>query len=1524
MKNQKGASISLAILLAAMTATPLLEAADTISAGPSFLVSFDDGDEPTPVAAGDTKLAEGLRGKGQRVPAKRQPFAVALPEGAWGNDQGSVTIWWRPEWTREQTHGRFGLVGSTQRGFFGLPLDRPFDAGDWHQIVTTWNKNNVVRHYVDGELVRRQTRRPDPWPEKPWLWLGSSTIWQVSPSGSGAPTGPAWAVTIDELRIHRRPISIDEIQADYLAGVIARGQMRPDQAVANRVIDVRLGQKKIIGSRHKPMYGFPSIGKDAQGNLYLKAKLGGEYNQGNRWNRSTDGGRTWKSVKGSSVTKTMRGVKSKDNTWIAPDFPDTEVKGGMLQGFLRVTAADGSELPSRPITLQAPFKTGKFYDATWMVSPTVLRSRDGGMLVLMTHHTAKDHSSTLWLVKSSDEGRAWKPLSEVVKRSPLFLEGINEAALLRGADGSLICLARTGWPMVVARSTDDGRTWRPWNFLGVDGVKPDAITLDDGLAVCAFGRPDVNLLISLDANARQWDAPFQLLNANRTPHNILGDWHQNGTFYADLVEVEPGRVLVVYDTAGDTGQPGQLPQCRLWLQEVLIDSIANFDVARSERLTPAGKRLEFRGRWHVANSSPYAATREDGAEVRFAFEGTGLVAQVSLLPDGGDLEVWIDGRRQRILKTAASHTHWLARRVLARDLKPGRHTARLVTRCEQLPRPLLPSIQELMRTNHVETIRDSQGQTRVVLHAVEVINEKGRQSVSRGKLLFAPRNRRSVRGANNDKIPAKSPPADRAVSISGLTLSRDDVLIHSDFDGHTEPTIAPKGDITHQFRRPGTATTADGKIAQRDQPVFTTGIRGQSLSLRKTDGATDTLLWSLPKTPVPKEGTLFFWFRPQWPSHEVGRKGARPLLNFTPFPPIQKWGRLHFSVFHTSAYHIRGRNSVPWGRFWKSNSWHHLAVSWSADNTQRLYFDGELVALAEGKPPQHPEGFALSMTGESEMDIDELTLISRRLTRSEVETSYVSGLHAQNRLVAQTPAIRVQVGEPVEAVGQQARGFNQLIRFPELFRQNDGAVLLRSDNRNISLHFYDARDAVEPAGKQLRWFKSDGSGAAWKEIKAPEHAARNQYRGSDGKPLLLGETAEHKGAGIYETTLRRGQVVPKSISADDLIKATFHAGIEPSTTADNRLYLNRSSIVTRDGNVLISGFIRPKGQWKSHLLIFTTVDGGRTWRRISDVWQDNRFVDRISSPINGAPPLFGPTQASLLRTSVKRILCVFRTDAALLACESTDEGRTWSEPWMVGSDGVNPTLAKSGELLALSYGRPDVNIAFSADKGKTWFGFTDLLPSDRSAVEASALVGPLGYNFKPGTGHVALLPDGPNRFLIAYDTNWVSNPKFELPRASLWVTSVSVTHKATPEVTRFVSAAGASVQRSGTWVGGGKSTPYLSSGDGKGKLRFEFKGTGITLVHPTYFDGGRLRVLIDGKEVSHVDLRTPQSWWGRRTLLAEGLSGGNHVVELIADIQTAPRAPVMPDRWPSYEPYYPALFDAAGRTRAVVHGFEVW
>jgi len=580
--------------------------------------------------------------------------------------------------------------------------------------------------------------------------------------------------------------------------------------------------------------------------------------------------------------------------------------------------------------------------------------------------------------------------------------------------------------------------------------------------------------------------------------------------------------------------------------------------------------------------------------------------------------------------------------------------------------------------------------------------------------------------------------------------------------------------------------------------------------------------------------------------------------------------------------------------------------------------------MAEGQPPRQRDGFALSLGGVAESDFDDLAIFRRPLSHCEIEAAWVAGLEGQKKLVNPAPPICVQVGRPVEVAG----AYRQAMAFPELFDAGPGRLLLRGDDRTLPAHFYDARDAMTPAGKP-RWFQSVDAGATWTESPTSDTRVERVYRLPGGDTLLLGETARHAGKGVFQTSFRNVKLtsdqfpapaVPKPGQSSD--QAVFHVAVEPNAE-DGALFLNRSAVQSAGDSILITGYVRPKHGFKSRLFVFASRDKGRTWDPISEVWRDDRFLDRVVGGIGGAPPLFGPTQACLLRTSPHRIVCAFRTDASLLVSESRDEGRSWENPWMAGPDGANPTLVEIGDLLALSYGRPDVNLALSADGGRTWFGFSDILPVNRAPVEARQYVSPLGHLYLGSTCHASLVAIGGRRLLLAYDTNWISAPEHELPRTSIWTVPITL-KKANAEPRRFVSASDPAVTRAGAWEGVEPGVPYACTQDAAGRLHIEFDGTGAALVHPTLFDGGRLRVRIDGCDCSVVDLRTPNAWWGRRTQLATGLPRGKHRVELIAEIRTEAQAPLMPNRWGWYEPYVATLYASAGRTRAVVHGFEVW
>jgi hypothetical protein len=93
----------------------------------------------------------------------------------------------------------------------------------------------------------------------------------------------------------------------------------------------------------------------------------------------------------------------------------------------------------------------------------------------------------------------------------------------------------------------------------------------------------------------------------------------------------------------------------------------------------------FRGEWRDESGS--RTTDAAGAEATVEFEGTGVAILGRLSTNGGRAEVFVDGARQAWLADAyvpeRTHDIVLWHRT---DLKPGRHTLRLVTRADADPR----------------------------------------------------------------------------------------------------------------------------------------------------------------------------------------------------------------------------------------------------------------------------------------------------------------------------------------------------------------------------------------------------------------------------------------------------------------------------------------------------------------------------------------------------------------------------------------------------------------------------------------------------------------------------------------------------------------------------------------------------------------------------------------------------------------------------------------------------------------------
>ena len=128
-------------------------------------------------------------------------------------------------------------------------------------------------------------------------------------------------------------------------------------------------------------------------------------------------------------------------------------------------------------------------------------------------------------------------------------EGPNEAGLVRLSESRLFCIFRTGSDGYLgeAWSLDDGKTWTPPVSTGFKGVAPHLRLLSNGLVgLCTYGRPGpVTIMFSSD-EGKNWVGTTPIFSGKSTR-------------YTDLIEVEPGKLLVVYDSVPYGGIPSRPP-----------------------------------------------------------------------------------------------------------------------------------------------------------------------------------------------------------------------------------------------------------------------------------------------------------------------------------------------------------------------------------------------------------------------------------------------------------------------------------------------------------------------------------------------------------------------------------------------------------------------------------------------------------------------------------------------------------------------------------------------------------------------------------------------------------------------------------------------------------------------------------------------------------------------------------------------------------------------------------------------------
>ena len=177
---------------------------------------------------------------------------------------------------------------------------------------------------------------------------------------------------------------------------------------------------------------------------------------------------------------------------------------------------------------------------------SILEGLDGSLLSTMTCRLEEDtrYYRNL-LLRSTDEGRNWIQYSTIAaveagqKPWPgMGSAGPSETGMVRLADDRLFAIFRTSSNgfMAHAWSSDDGKSWTAPLSTPFKGVAPRIRRLSNGVLACTYGRPGpVTIMFSVEGTGERWSHVTELFAGMSTR-------------YTDLVEVEPGRLLVVYDS----------------------------------------------------------------------------------------------------------------------------------------------------------------------------------------------------------------------------------------------------------------------------------------------------------------------------------------------------------------------------------------------------------------------------------------------------------------------------------------------------------------------------------------------------------------------------------------------------------------------------------------------------------------------------------------------------------------------------------------------------------------------------------------------------------------------------------------------------------------------------------------------------------------------------------------------------------------------------------------------------------------
>ncbi len=242
---------------------------------------------------------------------------------------------------------------------------------------------------------------------------------------------------------------------------------------------------------------------------------------------SPDNGKTWQ------VNTTKFGGF---NAFLTKDGKKRQI-GGWDRSMKDVHMATIHTLNDDGVTLTTVKTPVKFpYKHTFHMHREVLRLKNGRLLMNCYGFKEGQSKRQSMVLESKDEGMNWEFLS-VIMDDPKgeTQEGAGETCMVELKNGDILAYVRTGGasPLYQMRSTDGGRTWGEKTMVDKIGVAPAARLLADGTLVMVTGRPDVYLYIDFTGTGRNYQR-----------YTV---WRGSSSSYASVLEIEPNKVMVIYD-----------------------------------------------------------------------------------------------------------------------------------------------------------------------------------------------------------------------------------------------------------------------------------------------------------------------------------------------------------------------------------------------------------------------------------------------------------------------------------------------------------------------------------------------------------------------------------------------------------------------------------------------------------------------------------------------------------------------------------------------------------------------------------------------------------------------------------------------------------------------------------------------------------------------------------------------------------------------------------------------------------------